>query len=175
MARRPLTDAEVERVRELHNQGLSRNQIAASIGRSWSSVTKLARIAGVKFDRAAPKAAIEARVIDGKVRRRGIIERLYSQAEKQLARLERDQHDMSEVSMGAVVRYRVIELPGADVYRLVGAIGSATSNAVKLEQVDNDNGANTAIGMVGALFAGLKATYDQLPENGADGDSNGGD
>lgn len=75
MARRPLTDAEVERVRELHNQGLSRNQIAASIGRSWSSVTKLARIAGVKFDRAAPKAAIEARVIDGKVRRRGIIER----------------------------------------------------------------------------------------------------
>jgi hypothetical protein len=164
VAAKPVTARERKRVRELHAQGMSRNQIAKEIGRSWSVVTRIAQSLGLTFDRAAPKAAIEAKMVDAKLRRRGIIERLYGVAETNLARLERERHDMAEVSMGDVVRYVVTELPGADVHRLVGAIGSATTSAVKLEQVDADNGNTGATSMLGALAAGLQVAYDRMQD-----------
>ena len=168
MTQRPLTEDEADRVRKLHAQGLSRNQIAKEIGRSWSSVTKLAKHLGLTFDRAAPKAAIEAAMVDAKLRRRGIIARLYGVAETTLDRLERTGHDLTEVSMGEAIRFSVYELPSADVYRLVGAVSSATSSAVKLEQVDSDSGATEATSMLDALTAGLGAAYEQLKNRNVD-------
>jgi hypothetical protein len=171
VANRPLTEADRDQVRELHAQGLTRNAIATEIGRSAATVTKIAGQLGLSFDRAVTQAATAAKVADARLRRRGIIERLYAQAEKQLERLECGQHKMAEVSMGSVVHYTVDEPPAADVHRLMGAINAAATGAVKLEQVDADSGATDARSMVSALAAGLQVAYEQMqgaPDDSAD-------
>lgn len=167
-----LTDAEVERIRDLHGQGLSRNKIAAELGRSMSTVTAAADRLGLTFDRTRTEQATKARQIDNKARRAAIVARLYGQAEKVLARLDRPTHKMAEVSLGKVVRYEVDDLPGADIHRLVGAINVATASAVKLEQVDNTGGDEAALSMVSALAAGLQLAAAQLPPSD-DGDAAG--
>ncbi|MGW1678517.1 helix-turn-helix domain-containing protein [Saccharopolyspora sp. NPDC002376] len=65
MAASPITDADRERVRELHTQGKTRNHIASEIGRSPSTVSKIARELGLSFDRSHPRSA------DGPGRNRG--------------------------------------------------------------------------------------------------------
>lgn len=54
---RPITDADRERVRELHVQGKTRNDIAREIGRAPSTVSKPARALGLPFDRSKTAAA----------------------------------------------------------------------------------------------------------------------
>jgi transposase-like protein len=43
------------------------------------------------------------------------------------------------------------------------AIGIALDKHIALERIDSDGGADRAKGMIGALAAGLRAAYDQLP------------
>ncbi|MFE2033052.1 hypothetical protein ACFXBB_07270 [Streptomyces scopuliridis] len=67
---RPIDDRDRERVRRLHSQGESRNQIAHSIGRSAASVSKIARKLGLTFNGGARvAAATEARRADAAARR----------------------------------------------------------------------------------------------------------
>ncbi|MEV7501719.1 hypothetical protein [Streptomyces sp. NPDC093018] len=67
---RPIDDRDRERVRRLHSQGESRNQIAHSIGRSAASVSKIARELGLTFNGGARvAAATEARRADSAARR----------------------------------------------------------------------------------------------------------
>ncbi|WP_221761289.1 helix-turn-helix domain-containing protein [Kibdelosporangium aridum] len=69
MPRNLITDADHDRVRELHAEGKTRNDIARAIGRSPSTVTGIARKLGLTFDRSATAAATHARQIDNRARR----------------------------------------------------------------------------------------------------------
>ncbi|MGA5198151.1 hypothetical protein [Streptomyces exfoliatus] len=91
-----VTQADEQKVRELHAQGLGRNAIARQIGRSPLTVAVIADRLQLSFDRTHTAVAAEARKGDAKARRAAIIEGLY---------------DVVEASMGASVRYGVNRLP----------------------------------------------------------------
>lgn len=54
---RPVTDAERQWIKELHAQGLGRNEIARRVDRAWSVTSRICREEGLTFDRASVKEA----------------------------------------------------------------------------------------------------------------------
>ncbi|MCB5168010.1 helix-turn-helix domain-containing protein [Streptomyces bambusae] len=167
MATGRVTDAERQRIRDLHAQGLGRNAIAREIGRGTRTISLICADLGLPFDRTATAVATEARMIDTRARRAALIERYYAQAEKILARLERDEHHITEVSIGKVVKYTAPDLPTQDVRNLVQASGAAAAQAAKLEALNTDNGVADAKSMLGQLAAGLTAAYQAMDTEGA--------
>lgn len=83
----PLSDEDRDRIRQLHADGLSRNAIAAEIGRSAGVVTKVCQQLGLSFDRSATKAAVEAAVVDAKSKRTQLANDLLDDAAKIRAQL----------------------------------------------------------------------------------------
>ncbi len=83
--RKPITDEDRDQVRQLHAEGMTRNAIARAIGRSGSTVSK---IAGdfeppLSFERGPEVvAATDARRIDLAARRAQFAERLHESAER---------------------------------------------------------------------------------------------
>lgn len=155
---RPVTGLDRQRVRELHAEGKTRNDIARAIDRSASTVTKLAGEMGLSFDRAATEAATAAKVADAKARRAAIVARMYDQIEKILTRLEREQHTITETSYGKKISWVDTDLPPDQIRALMQAIGAATQTAVRIEQLDS--GDSGAVGsLLGSLFGALQAKH----------------
>ncbi|MBT2449469.1 helix-turn-helix domain-containing protein [Streptomyces sp. ISL-43] len=168
----PVTPDEHDELRRLHAEGHSRNEIARRMDRSGRTISHLAVELGLTFDRTKTAIATQARVIDGRTRRIALTERLYAQSEKILARLERDEHHIVEVSIGKVVRYTAADLPSADVRNLLNASALAMNQAVKLESIDSNGGIDDAKSMLGQLAAGLTAAYTAMNEvTEGDGDA----
>lgn len=167
---RRVTAEERERVRALHASGMTRNGIARELQRGPRTVSVICEKLGLTFDRTATAVATEARMIDTRARRAALIERYYAQAEKILSRLERDEHNITEVSIGKVVRYKAPDLPTQDVRNLVQASGAAAAQAAKLEALNTDTGIGEAKSMLGQLAAGLTAAYQAMNVEG-DGDA----
>lgn len=163
-----ITDQDRERVRSLHADGKGRNDIVRETGLSAGTVTNIARDLGLTFDRAAVATATHARKADLAARRTALIERYYEQAEAILDRLDRTEHTLKEVSLGKVVTYQAADLPPQDVKALIQASGAAVSQAVKLEQVDATDGADTARSLIGQLAEGLTAAYRAMNEGDGD-------
>lgn len=168
--KRPVTDEDREAVRRLAAEGKGRNQIARELQRSPRTISVIAAELDppVTFDRTATAVATQARVIDAKARRAALMERYYEQAHKHLDRLDRDEHDITEVSIGKVVRYRADDLPTQDVRNLIQASTVAANQALKLEALDTNNGVDDAKSMLGQLAAGLTAAYSAMNEGAGD-------
>lgn len=67
---RPVTQADYDRVKELHGKGLTRNAIGKAMGRSGRTVSRIAAELGLSFERGEQiRAATEARKIDAAARR----------------------------------------------------------------------------------------------------------
>ncbi|XTZ18178.1 helix-turn-helix domain-containing protein [Micromonospora echinospora] len=66
---RPVTQADYDRVKELHAQGLSRNAIAEQLGRSGKTISEIAKKLDLTFDRTRTRAATEAKKDDAAARR----------------------------------------------------------------------------------------------------------
>lgn len=168
-AKKTVTDADRDQLRELHAEGHGRNEIARRMKRSPRTISVLAEELGLDFDRTHTAVATEARKVDAKARRAAIIDGLYDVVEDDLAYLQQaDDYEMAEVSMGDVVRYHVDRLPAQDRKALIGGISTATTAAAKLEAIDNDGGANEAKSMLGQLAAGLTAAYTAMNEGDGD-------
>jgi hypothetical protein len=86
---RPVTDAELARLRELHGAGLSCRQIAREMGRAPVTISKHAAELGLKFDRAQVKEATAARVADLKAVRAQVSAQFLGLAQKINAHVER--------------------------------------------------------------------------------------
>lgn len=83
----PVTDADREQVRRLHAEGASRNAIARQLGRSASTVSKIARELGLAFSGGARvAAATEARRADAAARREQLADGALDGALGQVAR-----------------------------------------------------------------------------------------
>lgn len=66
----PVTQADYDRIKTLHAQGMSRNNIARDIGRSGRTVSRIAAELGLTFERSGTTAAAtEARKADAASRR----------------------------------------------------------------------------------------------------------
>lgn len=139
---RPVTQADYDRVKELHAQGLGRNAIAREIHRGERTVTRLAHEQGLSFDRAGATAkATEAKKADGAARR----------ARLQVEALEAAQKLMGQMFQPALVynfggkendynSTTLEEPPFADKRNIATAIQALAATALKLAEYDKATG-----------------------------------
>ena len=120
--------------------------VTARFGIPKTTVASWAKNAGVRTVRnETTRAAVEAKVADGKLRRQNIVHRLYGQAEKMLDDLEGSEfRTILKAAGGADVEDTLGFVPPNDRKTLIQSIGSATTSAVNLEKVDADNGQSAA-------------------------------
>ncbi|KJE23695.1 Helix-turn-helix domain [Frankia torreyi] len=143
---RPVADGEAEQVRALHAEGLSRNKIAERLGRSPSTVSKLAQTLGLEFDRAATRAATRAAVVDAAARRAEILTATYQRLGEVLSRLgARQPLAHGETKDGEIVESSVTVLPARDVQALATASDRLSSVISRLEAVDDGAASMSAV------------------------------
>lgn len=120
--------------------------VTARFGIPKTTVASWAKNAGVRTVRTeATRAAVEAKVVDGKLRRQNIVHRLYGQAEKILDDLEGEKFQTVAKGMGGEdVTKTYSFVPPNDRKTLVQTASSAMTAAVNLEKVDADNGQSAA-------------------------------
>jgi hypothetical protein len=138
----PVTQADYDRVRELHAQGLGRNAIAKQIGRGERTVSRLAAEQGLTFDRAGATAkATAAKKADGAARR----------AQLQLDALAAANRLMGQMFQPALVynfggkendynSTTLEEPPFADKRNIATAIQALAATALKLAEYDKATG-----------------------------------
>jgi helix-turn-helix protein len=155
LRRNLITDVDRERVRTLHAEGKTRNDIARAIGRSPSTVTGIARALGLSFDRSATAAATHARQVDNRARRIGIVGRLYGRAEQVLGRLEADGYTFTATTVHGIETKVLDHVPAPDEKALASAMSTHLGAAARLEQVDADKGTDGVKSMLGGLAVAL--------------------
>ncbi|MER5783749.1 helix-turn-helix domain-containing protein [Streptomyces mobaraensis] len=157
----PITDEDRAEVRRLHAAGQSRNQIARAIGRSSSTVSKIAREEGLRFEGGARVApATEARQLDLAEQRRQLVARLYARASANLDRVEATEYVRVELlPTGRPVRLVSDEPPAQDERHHSQAIGSYLTSAARLAEIDAGNGAGEVRSMLTDLARGLRDAF----------------
>lgn len=161
----PVTDAERERVRELHAQGKGRNEIAKILGRGGRTISAIAAKLDppISFDRAAEvRVATEVRTADLAERRAATAQRLQDVAERELEKVNAPHtyfdwggkdHDFDT--------YDAPEPTPADKRALMGVVATALDRSLKLSPPKEEGGAD----QVGSLLTNL---FDQLRDRHGD-------
>lgn len=140
MAAKPITDEERHRVRELHAAGLNRNAIAKELGRSGSTISKIAERLGLSFDRTAVKAATEARVADAKARRAQLMNELLDDAERLRSQLFAPTTIHSFGGKDHTYNSRSVDQPlFKDQRDIMQATNTAITASLRLDLHDTDN------------------------------------
>jgi hypothetical protein len=165
---RPVTQEDHDRVRELHAQGLSRNAIAAAMGRSGRTVSRIAARLGLTFDREQVRAATEAKKADARARRAALALALLDDVDQLRARLHVPYVVYQFDREGNLVTGVLAQPPARDQRDLMMAIGAAIDRSLRLDEYDADPGLDAAKSMLGALARGLGAAYDQLNQHDGD-------
>lgn len=169
MAARPITDEDRRRVRSLHAAGRNRNQIAKELGRSGSTVSKIAAELGLRFDRAAVQAATEARVADAKARRADLMHALLEDAERLRQQLFAPTTIHSFGGKDNTYGSRDVLQPlFKDQRDIMQSVSTAITASLRIDDHNTDNGAESARSMVGSLFDALRGAYDQMQDTDGD-------
>lgn len=138
---RPPVDSKTRtRVRKLAREGMSRNAIAREVGISSSSVTKICLTARppISFDRAATKAATEARVADLKAERVKLAAKFTRRANEMLDLMDQP-HTITSWHEGDMMT-GVIERPtSGDIKNYMTAAGIALDKTLVIERHDADD------------------------------------
>lgn len=142
--RGPLTDDERNLIIELAEQGLGRNEIAAEVGRSAGTVTKVVKAAGLAFDREQTRVATEARRLDLAAVRTLLEQESWVQFGSVLKRLEQPATLIQFApTLGEWVEHQVPTAPAKDLADLARAAKDLAQAAKYLadanreEQSDN--------------------------------------
>jgi len=171
---RPITDDDRRRVRELHAQDKSRNEIAREISRSPSTVSKIAAAFDppLSFDRAPQvEAATRVRTADLAARRANLAAALQDDAERLRAQL------WSPTIYGEFAgkdgKWQQVHLDQprfADQRQIIGATATAIQQSLRLAPVEGGEGAEQVRSMLGALGDALtQAAGDPDPGEAAGG------
>lgn len=155
MATSPVTGSDRERVRELHAQGMTRNDIAKQIGRSPSTVSKLAHALGLTFDRSKTAVATVAKQRDNQARRADLVARLYGRGERILDRVEAPRYTFTTATVNGIETKILDHVPAPDEKALASSVSSHLTSAAKLEAIDADRGTDAAKSMLGGIATAL--------------------
>ncbi|ALM38221.1 helix-turn-helix domain-containing protein [Streptomyces sp. FR-008] len=177
---RPITDADRRRVRELHAQNKSRNEIARELGRSPSTVSKIAAAFDppLSFDRAPQvEAATRARTADLAARRAALALDLQGDAERLRAQL------WSECTVGEFAgregewhETRLDRPRFGDQRAIIASVQTAVGTSLRLAPAEGGEDAGQVRSMLGALGEALThAANDQAHDDQVDdgGDAGG--
>ncbi|MFJ6729380.1 hypothetical protein ACIQPQ_31210 [Streptomyces sp. NPDC091281] len=150
-----------DELRALHAQGMSRNAISREMGITNSVVSRTAEHLGLAFDRAATKAAMEARRIDLAERRSLLAEQFVAVAEDSLDRVYAE---TTVYAFGGKDNeyndHTFDEAPIAERQKLVTTAAIAVDKSLKLVPADASSGVDEAKSMLGNLGQLLTA-YSQ--------------
>ena len=153
MAARPITERDRKKVKTLHAEGLSRNDIARRMKRSPSTVSKLAADQGLTFERGPEVvAATEARRIDLAARRVTLAEQLHEDAEKLRAQLW--QPTTHGEFAGKEGHWQTADLPRprfTDQRQIMGATATAITQSLRLQPAEGGADAGHVRSMLGTL------------------------
>lgn len=147
-----------EELRELHAQGLGRNQISRQMGITASVVSRTAEHLGLDFDRSKIVAATQARLADLAERRSLLAVKFHDVAEDSLDRIYRETTAFAFGGKDNTFNDHTFdEAPSADRRALVSAAGIATDRSLKLAPVEESSGLDAAKSMLGSLGEALTA------------------
>lgn len=169
--REPITSSDRDQVRRLHAEGKSRNEIARTIGRSSSTVSKIAAELGLPFTGGArTAAATAARQEDLAALRRDLTARLYRRAAANLDRVEADLYVRVELlPTGDTVEVISDHPPAQDERHHSQAIGGYLTSAARLAEIDAGTSGHKVRSMLTDLAKGLRAAFADEDEGAADG------
>lgn len=157
----PVTDAERERVRELHAAGKGRNEIAELLGRSGRTVSAIAKDFGLTFARADQvRVATQVRQADLADRRAALAQRLQDVAERELEKLTQP-HTYFDWG-GKDHEFDTYEAPEptpADKRALMGVVATAVDRSMKLAPPKEEGGADQIGSLLTNLFDQLRARH----------------
>ncbi|GGW19877.1 hypothetical protein GCM10018980_25560 [Streptomyces capoamus] len=168
--RKPITDQDRDQVRRLHAVGKSRNEIARTIGRSGSTVSKIAAECDppLSFERGPEVvAATDARRVDLAARRALFAERLHESAERLHEQL------FAPCTVGAFGgkdnEWSQVDLDRpqfADQRQILAAVSTAVDKSLKLAPAEGGQNAEDVRSMLGTLGEVLADAF--ADDEGAD-------
>lgn len=151
-----LKPAERKRILALHADGMSRNDIARTVKRSSSTVTRIVHEAGGTFDRTATKAATEARKAD-LAEKRALLREKYLQRADEL--LEQMTQPCVVFNFGGkdntYAERRLDKPPVKDLRDLMQAASTATSAEIRISQADTGQQTERVRSLLTAMADGL--------------------
>jgi hypothetical protein len=148
-------------VRELHEQGKSRNDISRETGIASGTVSSICRTLGLTFDREQVKAATAAKQADSKARRALLAANLLTDAERLRERLWEESVQLMSTPTGPA--RATLDLPPArDVNDFVRAVSGAVKSHIDLERHDADTGTEGARSVLGALGEALQVAAARI-------------
>jgi hypothetical protein len=136
--------------------------VEKQLGIPKNTVAGWARKAGTRTVRPERvRAAIEAKVADGKLRRSSIVQRLYGRTEKILDRLEADTYAYTVAMKESVKKIEDAAPPAEAERNHATAIGIYLDKAAKLEDYDKSPADSAAVAgsVVDKLMEGFTAIY----------------
>ncbi|MFE7762949.1 helix-turn-helix domain-containing protein [Streptomyces sp. NPDC057438] len=165
----PLTEEDLETLRQLHADGFGRNEIARQLGCSPATVTNWAQRLDLSFDRTSTRAAVDARQIDLKDQRQQAQQRLMNFFNEQLDRVE-SRYLLTGFKATGEVAAQWLDLPPAkETKDLTTAAMQALNGALKLAQVDaGDAGRENARGLLQSLSDAMATAARELGGDDAD-------
>lgn len=150
-----------DEARELFDQGLGCNAIARELGVAPATISAWAKRENLSFDRAQVAAANDARVVDGRARRLGLIERGYRRAETLYARLEAPTFKTLVRTEVGVEKARELDfVPPQNERDLAHAISTHLAAAARLEALNGDASTDDAKSMLAQLGRALGIVRD---------------
>lgn len=138
MAGPPVTDDERDQVAALHAAGRSRAQIARELGRSASTVGRIADGLGLSWDRTATAAATAARTVDLAARRAHLAALLIEDAIEMRDRYRSPYVVKAVTAEGDIVSMRYDLPPAAETRNLVTALAVLVDKHLALVKADAD-------------------------------------
>ncbi|MCI1643135.1 MAG: hypothetical protein LKI21_01060 [Bifidobacterium crudilactis] len=130
------TKQEETKLKQLHEQGLSRNEIARQLHRSPATIGTYANKLGLTFDRTLTKNATKAKQADAASLRADLKLRLLREAQELMDDLHRPQLVYTFTPSGKYVSHDVPKPPPADARNLMTSVGIALQRSIELEKVD---------------------------------------
>lgn len=162
-----ITDAERERVQQLHARGLGRNDIARELGRSVSTISAVAKQLGLSFDRSKTAAATAAKVVDAKAKRAQLMTDLLDDAEKLRAQLFAQAHVYAFGGKENTFAEAYIDQPSfRDQRDIMAAVNTALGASLRLDQHDGDGSNETVGSLLGSLLDDLVGRHGEQPADG---------
>ncbi|WP_328683152.1 hypothetical protein [Streptomyces sp. NBC_00343] len=158
-----------ETLRQLHADGVSRNEIARQMDWSVGTITNHAQRLGLSFDREAVRAATEARQVDLKDRRQRIQGQLLDLAERAIERTQTEYIVTAFDHLGVPVHELMAQPPAKETKDLTTA---ATSALARFDQKAKDDGGDVgreqAAGLLQSLSDAMAAAARELGGDDAD-------
>lgn len=171
---RPITDKDRAAVRRLHSEGKARNEIARTINRSPSTVSKIAANLDppLTFDRAVEVAvATQVRRADLAARRADLAIRLHDIAERELARMAERHLYFEWGGKDHTYAEKWQEEPTpADRRTMMATAGAALDRSLKLAPPRDEAGEQSR-SVIGRLMDGLARNYAERHASEADADA----